>query len=394
MIRIYCRDVVYLFNYYRMRCVFGLIGIVVGMGAICSLIALNGIVHKNSDEFMKKFGASRFVLNIMSSTTQDQKIVNRYLRSDEVTKFSDRFKDHYQLIPYKIISTKPWFEHKSLDAISIAVADKIFLMMQWEIKEGRVLHPLDEKDKVIVIGAHVAQKLKDLGINNLLGLTVNLGEHFFSIVGILEEKEFNPILDFDVNDAILFDLHLLNRFENIPTIDSFIVQGNFDSLVDSKNFLNQQLKKILGTVRFFFKDALLFEQALFKQVKLTMNILAIVAGITLLLGIVSILNLLFILIEERKKEIGLRMSFGATADEIGKQFLVESLSLSLLGGSIGLVLGQIGAYCIVKSLNIEFYWQFSSVALGALITLAIGLGVGFIPAKMAARFDPIKLINA
>ncbi len=394
MIQQYLSDVVALFKYYRTRCIFSLFGIVVGIGSICALIALNSIVHKNSQEFIKKFGGSRFVLNVMPTTSHDQKAVKEYLDFQSIRQFVRRFDADFTLIPYKLLSTKARLNNKSLDAISMATTHEIFGMMDWQISEGRKLHVLDKSDKVAVIGASVAEKLHALGANEIIGLSVNLDGYFFTIVGVLHEKEFNPILDFDVNHVLLFDLNLLSRFENNAFVDSFIVQGKHDDLVTSKHKLNEQLTSVLGNVRFFFRDALLFEQALFKQVTLTMNILAIVAGVTLLLGIVSILNLLFILIEERKKEIGLRMSIGATPNDIGKQFLVESLSLSLIGGSIGLVFGQIGAFFIVKMLDIDYFWQAQSIVLGFAITIVIGLGVGFIPAKMAARFDPVRLINS
>ncbi len=377
-----------------MRFIFSLIGIAVGVGSICALVALNNIVNKNSEAFMNKFGGSRFVLNIMTTSSQDNRAIKEYLGYQHVEKLSQYFKEDYSLIPYKLLSAKVLFDLKPLEAIPIAVSTDVFSLMQWQIQSGRKLHPLDKNDKVAVVGSKIAQNLHELGVHSLIGQSVNVDDHFFTIIGILEEKEFNPILDFDVNYALLFDLHLLGRFENSATIDSFIVQGKKGDLVTAQHKLNLALTKILGKVRFFFKDALLFEQALFKQVNLTMRILTIVAGVTLLLGIVSILNLLFILIEERKKEIGLRMSLGATASDIRNQFLIESLSLCLLGGCCGLFLGQIGAFCIVKSLSMTYFWQFSSLLLSILITIVIGLSVGFLPANMATRLDPVKLINS
>lgn len=394
MLRRYYDDLLSLFKYYRMRFIFSLIGIAVGVGSICALVALNNIVNKNSEAFMNKFGGSRFVLNIMTTSSQDNRAIKEYLGYQHVEKLSQYFKEDYSLIPYKLLSAKVLFDLKPLEAIPIAVSTDVFSLMQWQIQSGRKLHPLDKNDKVAVVGSKIAQNLHELGVHSLIGQSVNVDDHFFTIIGILEEKEFNPILDFDVNYALLFDLHLLGRFENSATIDSFIVQGKKGDLVTAQHKLNLALTKILGKVRFFFKDALLFEQALFKQVNLTMRILTIVAGVTLLLGIVSILNLLFILIEERKKEIGLRMSLGATASDIRNQFLIESLSLCLLGGCCGLFLGQIGAFCIVKSLSMTYFWQFSSLLLSILITIVIGLSVGFLPANMATRLDPVKLINS
>ena len=389
----YLSDIIALFKYYRARIIFSLVGIAVGIGAICALIALNGIVKKNSQEFIEKFGGSRFVLNVMA-TTADKKLLKEQLNFDQVNKFIKPLSKDYQMVPYKLLSSKARFDLVDIEAVSLATSSDIFKIMQWEIAQGRKLHPLDEKDKVVVIGAKVVKKLGELGIQDVIGQVINIDGYYFSIVGTLQEKEFNPVLDFDVNDAVLLDLHFLSRFENDTAVDSFIVQGSKHELKTSEQILKERLIQKLGNVRFFFRDALMFEKALFKQVTLTMNMLTIVAAVTLFLGIISILNLLFILIDERKKEIGLRMSVGATSRDIGKQFLIETSCLSMIGGCGGIVLGQLIAYLIVLKLDITYYAQFFSWLVGVPISLLIGLSVGFIPARFAGKMDPVKLINS
>ncbi|MBS0285760.1 MAG: ABC transporter permease [Proteobacteria bacterium] len=394
MIAYYLHDVYALFKYYRMRFIFSLVGIMVGVGAICALIALNSIVKKNSQEFIKKFGGSQFVLNIMPANARDQKIANDYLSFQNMSDFIAPYHDEFTLIPYKLISAKTRYHEKLIEAVAVAATSEIFTFMQWQVEEGRKLHPLDKNDKVMVIGAKVAKKLRNMGLDQILGQELNMDGHYFTVVGILQEKEFNPVLDFDINNTLLMDVNLLGRFENCQIIDSFIVKGNKGDLLSSENHLKERIERDLGGMRTFVKDALMFEQALFKQVALTMNILAIVAALTLFLGIVSMVNLLFILIEERKKEIGLRLSIGATTQDIGLQFLVETLCLCLIGGGVGIVLAQLLSYVIALKLNLVYYSQASSWVLGILVTVLIGLVVGLIPARMARRFDPVKLINS
>ncbi len=389
----YLNDVIALFQYYRLRVIFSLIGICVGIAAICALIALNGIVKKNSQVFMEKFGSSRFVINIMASA-KDKKQVKELLDVSHVDKFTKSLNKNYALVPYKLLSAKARLDLKDLDALCLATTIDVYEMMQWQIAQGRKLHPLDKDDKVVVIGTKIAEKIQEAGINDAIGQVININGYFFTIVGALAEKEFNPVLDFDVNYAVIFDVHFLNRFENDTAVDSFIVQGKQHALKTSQDILKDILISKLGNVRFFFRDAMVFEKALFQQVTLTMNMLTIIAAVTLFLGIISILNLLYILIDERKKEIGLRMSIGATSRDIAKQFLVEILCLCMVGGSGGIVLGQVLAYLIVLKLHIDYHLQVFSWLLGVPLTLVIGFAVGLLPARMAGRMDPVKLINS
>ncbi len=385
-------DVLSLFKYYRTRFIFGLIGIMVGVSAICALVAIKGVVTKNSEEILKKYGGTRFMMTVIPMSAVERKAADLLLSYNQVSQFCSHFKNEYTLIPYLSLNVKAQFENKFLDSGVVASTSKLFSVLQWPLAAGRYLHPLDSQDKVVVVGSNIAKKLADEG-SDVVGSMINIDGHFFTIVGAIQEVEFNPLLDFDVNQVILMDLNLVGRFKNSAAIDTFIVQGKSEDLTQSENHLKILLKQHLGGMRIFFKDALIFQRVIFKQVSLTLNILAMVAGITLLLGIVSILNLLFILIDERKKEIGLRLALGATSRQIAGQFLRETMCLCLVGGIGGILFGQVLAYVIIDKLNITYYWQWFSWFVGLPVSVLLGLGVGIIPARLAVKFHPMTLLQ-
>ena len=394
MLSFWIKDAFSLFYYYRTRFLFSLIGIMIGIGSICALSAVKAMVNENSKELLKKYGGARFVLTIMPMNAKEKKIAQTRLSSESVLAFCENQPD-FQLVPYQLLNIKSTLNAKSLGALSVASTPDLFTLMQWPIAKGRTLHSLDKQDKVALVGAEVANHIQDaLKIPHIIGSTINVGGHYFTIIGQLEAVELNPLLDFDANQSIFIDLNLLGRLKSEAFVDSFIVQGNHQSLAVSENALKERIKIELGMERLFFRDALIFQQALFKQVILTIKILALVAAITLCLGILSIVNLFIILMDERKKEMGLRLSLGATSSHLLWQLLRESMMLSILGGIGGIVFGQITAYIIVRKLEMAYYSEWSSWQMGVLCSLLIGLGTGIIPAKLAAKLHPVKLINS
>lgn len=394
MLSLWVKDAYALFCYYKTRFILSLIGIVIGVGSICALTALNNIVESNSREFLKKFGGSRFVLTVIPHSPLTRKVADKKLSSEEVRSFCQQYQQEFLMAPYQLLNGKSSFNFKALDSIVLATVPEMFTLMQWPLESGRYLHPLDINNKVIVIGSSFADKLKERGVNNILGTMVNIEGHYFSIIGVLKDIEFNPLLDFDPNHSLFFDLNFLNRFKSKNFIDSFIIQGMTQDLLSSENQIRERFIIDLENIRIFFRDALLFQKALFKQVTLTMNILALVAAITLFLGALSILNLLMVLIDERKKEVGLRLALGATSFHIWGQFLVETMCLCIVGGLGGIVFGQITAYIIVRKLEITYYCDWSSWLIGLPISLLLGLVVGMIPARLAVKHHPVKLLNS
>ena len=126
----------------------------------------------------------------------------------------------------------------------------------------------------------------------------------------------------------------------------------------------------------------------------TLNfILAVIAGISLLVGGIGIMNIMLASVLERIKEIGLRRSIGATEKDIVYQFLLEAVCISLAGGVIGVILGVGGAKIIARYANIATDISFSSIVVSFVIAVGIGIIFGIMPAKKAAKMDPITALR-
>lgn len=367
-----------LFRFYRLRLILSLISIMVGIGAVCALCSINHIVALNSEKVLTQFGQVPFIATVVPRSNIEKKKISQVLSANKMHSFCQNHDHKISMIPYQIA-------HQGNKHIIIGTLSGFDQQLGWPLASGRRLHRLDEQSKVAVVGQGVQAKLKSL---------INISGSYVEVVGILGNIEPSPLLDFDPNDAIFIGMEMLARLKPFPWVDSFIVQSLSLPLLSAEQHFTRLLNAQLGNIEIFIRDARLFQQALLKQVNMTIQMLKMIALTTLLLGFLSIVNLLVILIDERKKEIGLRLAVGATALDIGWLFLREIMLLCSLGAILGIVFGHLAAYIIVMKLGLTYYFGWLSWWIGLPVSAAMGFISGILPIYFAAKCPPVKLLNA
>lgn len=378
MIKYWLEEGWYLLRFYRLRLLLSLGSIAIGIGAVCALCAINLVVAKNSEEILTKYGQARFIATLMPLTAQQKKQSEQHLGINDIAAFCQLFKPALTLLPYQVMRDQ---EDKTI----IGTLSGLDSHLEWPLRAGRTLHPLDEQSKVAVVGQ---------ALQNKVGQTLSLYGQYFEIVGVLEEIPANPLIEFNPNRAIFISLSTLARLKPLSGVNSFIVQSEHLPLLVAEQMFKDKIKILLGIEQVMLRDATLFAQVLIKQVSMTIQMLKLLALTTLLLGMLSMVNLLIILIDERKKEIGLRLALGATAMTIGWQFLREILILCALGAIGGIVFGHLAAYIIVMKLGLTYYFGWFSWLVGLPVSAMMGILAGIIPIFFATRLHPVKLLNS
>ncbi len=272
----------------------------------------------------------------------------------------------------------------------------------WPVSQGRYFEANEASagNKVVVIGATVAREL--FGGADPLGTTVRLNNAPFTVIGVLEAK--GQAGGRDQDDIVLVPLatarsRLVGRSAAPDVVGQILVK------VDDRYNLEEvedDIEKVLRERRRIGADeANNFNIRNFAQFLETRNqaartlglLLAATAAISLIVGGIGIMNIMLVSVTERTREIGLRMAIGARGSDILGQFLTEAVLLCFVGGLLGLLLGVVIALVLTSILNWPVYispW-IVLIALGA--SAAVGILFGFVPARRAARLNPIDALR-
>lgn len=290
----------------------------------------------------------------------------------------------------------------------LGVDEDYLLVRNWQLKYGDFFSPRDiaTANKVCVIGQTVVENL--FQTSNPIGQTIRVKDIPIEVVGVLQAKGANMMGD-DQDDVIVMPY---------TTVRKRLQGSNFDSV----NFIMASARSsaLMKTAELEMRSLLLdrhriapgqspdFEVANTTEIANVLGIitgtmtmlLASIAGVSLLVGGVGIMNIMLVSVTERTREIGIRMAVGARSGDILRQFLVESIVLSIFGGVIGIVLGiagSIGLTTLINAVSSGRPWPVVvsyHAALGALAFSAlVGIAFGYYPAWKASRLDPIDALR-
>ena len=268
-------------------------------------------------------------------------------------------------------------------------------MKNYQIAQGRGLQYMDMQDnkQVCIIGDYLNRVAFG---GNAVGQTLKIGANKFRIVGVLAAKVSNPTMQQGSDDDCVY-----LPYTTVMRLSSQSAVNNYTAVMTDENFANEakttmeeELQKILKTENgYYVYSASEWLEEMNKMINMVIVVLTGIASISLLVGGIGIMNIMYVSVTERTREIGLRMSIGAKGRDILAQFLIESILISVTGGLIGVVFG-IGAAVVVNlAAAFPIYIQPWSVLLSFAVCTLTGVFFGWYPAQKAAMLDPIEAIR-
>lgn len=282
------------------------------------------------------------------------------------------------------------------DSAIIATTPQIRDILNRDVSTGQFFTTPEMNKNLAVLGPSIAKKL--FGEDPPVGRILKIKNNEFVIRGVMEETKSSPLdmINTDFNNAIYIPLGAAETLNGsvLGIREIGIKLNDTNNLQDTVLAINNVMKGThQGTVDYSVLEAQDYVNVLDQVFGVLTTFVAAVAGISLFVGGIGIMNIMLVSVTERTREIGIRKSIGATNQQILGQFLVEAIILTLMGGIIGVIMSLIlsGILRLYTTLQPFVEWRVVLVSLG--VTLSVGIIFGIVPALKAARKDPIESLR-
>jgi len=414
----------------KMRAFLTALGIVFGVAAVISMMAIGNGARKEILDQLKEVGTNNIIVEAKveknTNTQQEkdkksgnqQKLFSYGLRLADVSAIKE-LPDVQSISPFIQTSVTANARNRSLPIQLIGTNRDYFNLFHLNFQKGNAFNSTHENNNipVCVIGDGVKNRLFPSQFP--LNAKIRCGDKWYCVIGVLEKKslsagnaKINYLNETDQSVFIPVGLFLQNHGDR-----SLILSGLLSfSLSNDNNYhqldrlfinvlRNDKLEEISTVInKMLFRRHsqtndfnVVVPELLLKQQQKAKNlfnlVLGVIAGISLLVGGIGIMNIMFVTVLERTREIGIRMSVGATSRDIIMQFLLEAVLICLSGGIIGVILGIALSFSIQWMTQIKTIISISSILLSFGISVSVGLFFGYLPAKRAAEQLPVKSLQ-
>lgn len=373
----------------KMRSFLTMLGMIIGVAAVIALLGLvTGVTNYLIDTFAD-MGTNLVTVNVTNTDT-------RKVSVDEMYEFAEENDAIFTGVTPKVsgsYTVKNGGESLSSTSV-VGVGEDYMDVNNLELSQGRFISYADIKNRnsACVLGTYVVNELFDGMVS--LGDTVKIDGQVYTIVGIQEEQadsEENSTDDIIYipysNAARLAGSADISSF-TFATIDSDYVEAA-ETVLDNflyENMMNEELYTITSMTQLL--------DTINTMTTLLSSVLGGIAGISLLVAGIGIMNIMLVSVVERTKEIGIRKSLGAKKRDIMGQFVIEAVMISTLGGIIGIVIGTVACRTLGNAFGISASPTLSAIMLAFGVSAAIGIGFGYMPAKRAAKLNPIDALRS
>jgi putative ABC transport system permease protein len=387
----------------KLRAFLTMLGVIIGVAAVIAMVAIGEGSKKSIQDQIASMGSNMLTVrpnsNVAAGARLDATTVQT-LTLQDITNLEKQA--HYLSAVSAGVSAKGQTINGALNWPTTiqGVSPSYLDIRNWPLKDGIAFSDEDvtAAAKVCLIGQTVATNLFPGG-ENPIGQIIRFNAIPFKVIGLLSEKGENAFGQ-DQDDIVIAPYTTVMK----RILATIYLQNIYASALN-ENVTNQATEEMSGILRASHRlrstdtdDFLVRSQAeLLNTFSSTSQLLTVlltaIAGISLVIGGIGIMNIMYVSVTERTKEIGLRMSIGARGIDILLQFLLEALLISITGGIIGVLLGITAAKLITVFLSWPTLVSESSILLSFLVCAVTGVFFGYYPAQKASRLDPIEALR-
>jgi len=387
----------------KMRGFLTMLGIIIGVASVITMLAIGQGSKRSIQSEISEMGSNMIMIQPGGDMRGGVRMDASSMETLKLKDYEDIARECQYISaisPTVNSSGQVIFGANNTPTTVYGVAEAYLDIRRYKINDGNMFSEQDiaSAAKVCVIGQTVVNELFKNG-ESPIGKVIRFNKIPFRIVGTLESKGYNT-MGMDQDNMILAPFTTIQK--RVLAITH--LQG-FTASALQEEYTEQAIAEITEILRrnhklrptdeddFTIRSQQELSSALTTIMDMLTALLAAVAGISLLVGGIGIMNIMYVSVTERTREIGLRMSIGAKGRDILAQFLIESIMISVTGGLIGVLLGALASAGIYTLANFPVYIQFWSVILSFIVCTVTGVFFGWYPAKKAAQLDPIDAIR-
>ena len=381
----------------KFRTFLTMLGIIIGVTAVIVIVGLGNGMTQSIQSSFSDLGTNIISVQVMGYGSRSVKV-------EDVYSLVDAHPDLFEAVsPTASINETVKVGTTSYSNTSVKGVSESYLGMSGcTVRVGRGINYVDLTDnkKICVVGDYISRVAYG---GNAVGQTIKIGAEKYTIVGVLEAKVTDTSdLEGSSDDIVLLPYTTALRVSQTSTASSYAVTvTSEDKISEAKTALENGLQELLSSDKGYMVTSMSeMLDMMTSMVNMVVTILTAIAAISLLVGGIGIMNIMMVSVTERTREIGIRKALGAKERVILGLFVTEAATTSALGGILGIGLGYLLSALankilplVMSDMEMTVAPSLSSVAVAFGISVGIGVLFGYLPAKRAARLNPIEALR-
>ena len=373
----------------KLRSSLTMLGLIIGIISVILLVGIGAGATSNVTSSVQSLGTGTLTLTIDSDsdTSLEYDDLEEFLKIPNVSMYA----------PYKTVSgTVSYGTTTSRGAQILATTPNYLNVMNLTISDGRLLSNIDLKNtsKVCLLGTDIADTLfENVETEDIVGKQIKIDGDKYTVVGVLTSA--GSSMGNNVDSTLIIPFTTAKYLNGDTTINSLYIKVENEDLIDNTiSTLENYLERTKGIETDYFSVS--SQSSMLDTMSDISNTLSLllggIASISLIVGGIGVMNVMLVSVTERTKEIGIRKALGAKRKDILIQFLIESLILCMLGGTIGVLLGM-GIGNLLQIFGLNFVANGKIIIISFLSSAIIGLVFGIFPAYKASKLNPIEALR-